>query len=119
MHKDVPFSFPRQEFLARMHVHPMYRQGCRYCSLASAYNTSYCSAELQRSRPRQRLHSTTSLNRILAVRYNTTQHNVPRKHVPQDGRRVRSIPSSTSPVHLTNELSSGILFCVGGPALMY
>jgi hypothetical protein len=49
---------------SRMQVHPiMHHQGCRYCSLASeevAYNTSYCSAELQRSRPRQRLHSTNS-----------------------------------------------------------
>jgi hypothetical protein len=75
-------------------VRPMHRQGCRYCSLTSeevAYNASYCSAELLRGRPRQRRHSTPSLNRILAVRYDTTQHNVPRKHVPQDGRRVRSI----------------------------
>lgn len=75
-------------------VRPMHRQGCRYCSLTSeevAYNASYCSGELLLGRPRQRRHSTPSLNRILAVRYDTTQHNVPRKHVPQDGRRVRSI----------------------------
>ena len=58
-------------------------------------------------------------NSILPVRYGTTQHNVPRKHVPEDGWRVRFILLSTSLVYVTNVLSSGILFCVGGPALMY
>ena len=58
-------------------------------------------------------------NRILPLRYTTTQHNVPRKHVPEDGWRVRFILLPTSLVHVTNVLSSGILFCVGGPALMY
>jgi hypothetical protein len=106
---------------SRMQVHPMH-QGCRYCSLASeevAYSTSYCSAELRRGRPRQHLHSTNSPEQDITRTLLYCSAQCPAQTCTSRWPACAVYPSSTSLVHLTNELSSGILFCVGGPALMY